>query len=216
LGKVVAELSVSLDGFVAGPNPTLEEPLGEGGELLHEWLVGLAAFRRAHGLGEDGEEGPESELVEESLPASGAVVMGRKMYSGGEGPWDDDPNGRGWWGDDPPFNVPVFVVTHHAREPLPLEGGTTFIFVTEGVQAAVEEARAVAGDKNVHVSGGGSIAQQTLSAGLLDELQLHVAPVLLGGGTRLFDDPGNRDVRLERTRILEGPRATHLWYRVVR
>jgi dihydrofolate reductase len=215
VGKVVAEISISLDGFVAGPNPTLENPLGEGGELLHEWLVQLAAFRRAHGM-EGGEEGPESKLVEESLPASGTVVMGRKMFSGGEGSWDGDPNPRGWWGDDPPFHVPVFVVTHHAREPVPMEGGTTFTFVTEGVEAAVEQARDAADEKQVHVSGGGNVVQQALSAGLVDELQLHVAPVLLGGGTRLFDDPSNRGVALERTRVLEGPKAMHLWYRVVR
>jgi dihydrofolate reductase len=215
MGKVVAELSMSLDGFVAGPNPTLENPLGEGGELLHEWLVQLAAFRRAHGM-EGGEEGPESALVEESLPVSGAVVMGRKMFSGGEGSWEEDPNPRGWWGDDPPFHVPVFVVTHHAREPQPMEGGTTFNFVTAGVEAAVEQARDAAGDKQVHVSGGGSVVQQALSAGLVDELRLHVAPVLLGGGTRLFDDPRNRDVGLELTRVLEGQKATHLRYRVVR
>ena len=215
MGKVVAEISVSLDGFVAGPNPSLEEPLGEGGELLHEWITRLAAFRRAHGM-EGGDEGPESELVEESLPASGAVVMGRKMFSGGEGSWDGDPNPRGWWGDDPPFHIPVFVVTHHARGPVPMEGGTTFNFVTEGVEAAVEQALDAAGEKQVHVSGGGNVVQQALSAGLVDELRLHVAPVLLGGGTRLFDDPRNRGVELERTRVLEGPKATHLWYRVVR
>ena len=215
MGKVVAEISVSLDGFVAGPNPSLEEPLGEGGELLHEWVTSLAAWRTAHGM-EGGEEGPEGDLVEESLPASGAVVMGRKMFSGGEGSWDGDPNPRGWWGDDPPFHVPVFVVTHHARDPLPMEGGTTFHFVTEGVEAAIEEARTVAADKQVHISGGGNVVQQALSAGLVDELRLHVASVLLGGGARLFDDARNRDVRLERTRLLEGPQATHLWYRVVR
>jgi dihydrofolate reductase len=215
MGKVVAELSVSLDGFVAGPNPTLEEPLGEGGELLHEWMTRLAVWRRAHGM-EGGEEGPEAELVDESLPASGAVVMGRKMFSGGEGSWDGDPNPRGWWGDDPPFHVPVFVVTHHARDPLPMEGGTTFHFLTEGVEAAVEEARSAAGTKLVHISGGGSVVQQALTAGVVDELRLHVAPLLLGGGARLFDDERNRDVRLELSRVLEGSQATHLWYRVVR
>ena len=215
MGKVVADISVSLDGFVAGPRPTLEEPLGEGGERLHDWITRLAVWRQAHGM-EGGEKGPEAELVEAGLPASGAVVMGRKMFSGGKGSWDEDPNDRGWGGDDPPFHMPVFVITHHAREALEMEGGTTFHFVTGGVEAAVEQASDVAGDRQVHVSGGGSIVQQALSAGLLDELQLHIAPVLLGGGTRLFDDPGNRDVRVERTRVLEGPQATHLWYRVVR
>jgi dihydrofolate reductase len=215
MGKVVAEISLSLDGFVAGPSPTLEDPLGEGGELLHEWAFALTGWREAHGL-DGGEEGPESDMVRESLPASGAVVMGRKMFSGGEGPWGEDGNADGWWGDDPPFHVPVFVVTHHARESVPKEGGTTFNFVTDGIEAAVEEARAVAGDKNVHVSGGGSIIQQALSARLLEELQLHIAPVLLGGGVRLFDDPRNSAVQLQLSRVLEGPRATHLWYSVAR
>jgi dihydrofolate reductase len=215
MAKVVAELSVSLDGFVAGPNPTLEEPLGEGGELLHDWMTRLAAWRRQHGM-EGGEEGPEEAIVDEGLPASGAVVMGRKMFSGGEGSWETDPKALGWWGDDPPFHVPVFVVTHHPREPVPMEGGTTYYFVTDGVASAIEQARAAAGEKLVHVSGGGNVVQQALSAGLLDELQLHVAPVLLGGGARLFDDARNRDVRLERTRLVEGSQATHLWYRVVK
>jgi dihydrofolate reductase len=214
MGNVVAEVSVSLDGFVAGRNPTLESPLGEGGELLHEWLVATAAFRRTHGSEGGGEEGPESDLVEEGLPRAGAVVMGRRMFSGGKGPWEDDPNPRGWWGDDPPFHVPVFVLTHHRRDPLPMEGGTTFHFVTAGVEAAVGQAREAAGEKNVHVSGGGGTIQQVLGAGLLEELQLHVAPVLLAAGTRLFDDPRNRGVRLELTRILQGKRAVHLWYRV--
>ncbi len=211
--RVTADISISLDGFVAGPGQTLEEPLGAGGEQLHEWAVRLAAWRRPHGL-EGGETDVDSELLEESLRASGAVVMGRRMFSGGSGPWADDPNGRGWWGDDPPFHAPVFVLTHHAREPLAMEGGTTFTFVTDGVATAVEQARAAAGGRDVSVAGGATVVQQCLALGLLDEIQVNVAPVLLGGGVRLFDgvEPG----RLEIARVVDGPLATHVRYRVLR
>ena len=213
MGSVVLDISTSLDGFVAGPNPTLEEPLGAGGEQLHDWIVGLASWREVHGLA-GGERNADAELVAEGVASTGAVVMGRRMFSGGAGPWQDDPRAGGWWGDDPPFRKPVFVVTHHGREPLEL-GETTFTFVTDGVEAAIGQARAAAGDKDVLVAGGASVAQQILGAGLLDEIQLHVAPILLGGGTRLFDD-GGRDVELERTRVLDSPAVTHLRYRVMR
>jgi dihydrofolate reductase len=212
MGKVVLDISTSLDGYVAGPNPTLEQPLGQGGEQLHEWIIGLASWRETHGKTE-GETNADSELVAEGLASTGSVVMGRKMFSGGAGPWEDDPNAGGWWGDDPPFRKPVFVVTHHAREPLEL-GETTFTFVTEGVESAVERARAAAGDKDVLVAGGAAIAQQVLSAGGLDELQLHIAPILLGGGTRLFE--GGSDLQLERTHLLDSPAVTHLRYRIRR
>jgi dihydrofolate reductase len=214
MGKVVLDISTSLDGFVAGPNPSLEHPLGEGGELLHEWVIGLASWRERHGL-TGGEASADSDMLAESLAATGAVVMGRRMFSGGEGPWEDDPNADGWWGDDPPFRVPVFVLTHHTREPVSKQGGTTFTFVTDGVESAVEQARAAAGDKDVAVGGGASVAQQILNAGLLDEAQIHVVPVLLGSGTRLLEnlEPG---IELERTRVLDSPGATHLRYRVVK
>ena len=142
MGKVVVDISMSLDGYVAGPNPTLEEPLGENGERLHEWVVALASWRASHGL-EGGEENASSELMAEGIAATGAVVMGRRMFSGGAGPWDDDQKAKGWWGDEPPFRKPVFVVTHHEREPLVL-GETTFTFVG-GVEPAVEQATAAAG-----------------------------------------------------------------------
>ena len=210
--KVTAEVSVSLDGFVAGPNPTLEEPLGAGGEQLHEWVLKLESWRRAHGM-EGGVGGPDDDLVAETVPRQGAVVMGRKMFSGGSGPWEDDPNANGWWGDDPPFKKPVFVLTHHAREPLVL-GATTFTFVTDGIESAVEQARAGAGDKDVLVAGGGETIQQALGAGLADELVLHVAPVLLGGGASLYDRLEPR--KLERTRVADSPSGViHLWYRPV-
>jgi dihydrofolate reductase len=212
MSKVFAEISMSLDGFVAGPNPTLENPLGEGGDRLHEWAVRLKSWREPHGL-PGGETGPEDELVAESLRATGAVVMGRRMFSGGEGLWENDPNADGWWGDEPPFHKPVFVLTHYAREPLVMEG-TTFIFVTEGAESAIEDARDAAAAKDVLVAGGGSAIDQAISAGLVDELQLHLAPVLLGGGVRLFGDVGPEPPRFELTKVIESPLATHVRYRV--
>jgi dihydrofolate reductase len=213
MARVYADISVSLDGYVAGPNQTLEDPLGRGGEQLHEWAFRLAAWRQAHGL-EGGETGPESELVERTLAATGAYVMGRSMFSGGQGPWQDDPRANGWWGDEPPFHAPVFVVTHVPREPLELQG-TTFTFVTEGVGAAVDRARAAADGRDVQVAGGGSLVDQALALGLLDELQLHLAPVLLGpGGARLFDDVGPESLEILET--IGTPQATHVHYRVPR
>jgi dihydrofolate reductase len=213
--KLTLDISVSLDGYVAGPNQTVEEPLGRGGEELHQWIFGLEAWRSRHGL-EGGEPGPDSDLVQENLDATGAVVMGRRMFSGGEGPWEDDPMKEGWWGDDPPFGVPVFVLTHHARETVTKSDGTTYTFVSDGIESALEQARAAAGDRNVSVAGGASVAQQYLAAGLLDELQLHVAPLLLGGGVRLFDDEALAGTKLEVARVVGSPTVTHLKYRVVK
>jgi dihydrofolate reductase len=206
---IFAGISVSVDGYVAGPSPTLEEPLGAGGEQLHEWAFRLEAWRSVHGL-EGGEVDDDTPLVEGA--SAGAVVMGRRMFSGGAGAWADDPNGNGWWGDEPPFHAPVFVVTHHAREPLELTG-TTFNFVTDGVEAAVDQARAAAGDANVSIAGGASVVQQCLAAGLLDELTVHTAPVVLGGGTRLFEN-GSPPGRLEVVDVIAVPLATHVRYRV--
>ena len=214
MGKVVLDISTSLDGFVAGPNPSLEEPLGENGMRLHEWVVALASWRESHGLS-GGEQNAESEMVAEGLASTGAVVMGRRMFSGGAGPWQDDPNANGWWGEEPPFRNPVFVLTHHEREPLIL-GATTFTFATEGAEAAVEQARSAAGDKNVLVAGGANAAQQVLGAGMLDEMQIHVVPVLLGAGTRLFDGLADAGIELERTRVIDSPAVTHLRFRVVK
>ena len=214
MSKTTLDISMSLDGFIAGPNQTVEEPLGHGGEQLHEWVFGLRSWREAHGL-EGGEENADSEVVREAVAPNGAYVMGRRMFSSGHGPWEDDPKANGWWGDEPPFGVPVFVLTHHPREPLVL-GDTTFTFVSEGVEAAHEEARAAAGDRNVAVSGGADVVQQFLAAGLLDELQVHVAPVLLGDGVRLFAAPGGQQRALELTRVVDSPRVTHLKYRVLR
>jgi dihydrofolate reductase len=212
--KLTVDISVSLDGFVAGPNQTLDEPLGEGGEKLHEWIIATAGWRETHGKS-GGEANRDSEIVEEASSAVGATVMGRRMFSGGAGPWEDDPKASGWWGDEPPFHHPVFVLTHHPREPLELRGGTSYIFVTDGIEAALERARAAAGEKNVAVAGGGQVVQQYLRAGLVDELQLHVAPLLLGDGVRLFSDDLGSNVELECTRVIESPAVTHLRYRVM-
>jgi dihydrofolate reductase len=144
------------------------------------------------------------------------VLMGRRMFSGGGGAWEDDPNADGWWGDNPPFGVPVFILTHHARETVTKQGGTTFTFVTEGIEAALAQARAAAGEKNISVAGGANLVQQCLRAGLIDELQLHLSPLLLGDGVRLFDDLGADQPKLEATRVIDSPTVTHIRYRVVR
>jgi dihydrofolate reductase len=211
MGKLVLDITMSLDGFVAGPNQTLEEPLGEGGERLHEWVVGLKSWRESHGH-PGGEESPDDAVFQEHFGSVGAFVMGRKMFSGGAGPWEDDPNPDGWWGDEPPFGVPVFILTHHPREPVEKQGGTTFNFVTEGPEAALAQARTAAGDRNVSVAGGANVVQQYLE--VLDELQIHVAPLLLGDGVRLFD--GGAQPELELMRVIESPKVTHLKYRVVK
>jgi dihydrofolate reductase len=212
MGNVFFDISTSLDGYVAGPDPSLEDPLGEGGEQLHEWAFAAQSWRERHGL-EGGEENEDSRILAEAIEATGAVIMGRKMFSGGEGPWENDPNADGWWGDDPPFHVPVFVLTHHAREPEPMQGGTTFHFVTDGIESALGQARDAAGEKDVSIAGGASAVQQYVAAGLVDEFQIHVAPVLLGSGTRLFEGV---TAEIESTRVIESPAATHLRYRVIR
>jgi dihydrofolate reductase len=205
-------ISISLDGYVAGPNQSEEDPIGEDGMQLHEWIFGLEAWRKSHGE-EGGEVNPSSEVVEAMLENVGATIMGRNMF-GGRGPWGDDP-WMGWWGDDPPFHHPVFVLTHHAREPLTMQGGTTFTFVTDGVESALEQAREAAGRKDITLGGGADVARQYLRAGLVDEIQLNVTPVLLGSGERLFDDVG-ADLRLEPTGVIEAPGVAHLSYRVVK
>jgi dihydrofolate reductase len=213
MARLICDISMSLDGFVAGPNPSLERPLGDGGDLLHEWALAAASWREQHGL-TGGEANADSEVLEESTRAAGAVVMGRRMFSGGEGSWDDDPRANGWWGDDPPFHVPVFVLTNEARETLVMEGGTSFTFVTEGIEAALDQARAAAGDKDVALAGGASVVQQYLKAGLLDEIQIHLAPVLLGDGVSLFDRLGIDALGLESRRVIATPSVTHLRFGV--
>jgi dihydrofolate reductase len=209
--NVRAHISVSADGYVAGPNPTLDEPLGQGGEGLHEWVIALKAWREAHGL-EGGDVNASTAVLEEAMANVGAEIMGRGKFGGGPGPWDGEA-WRGWWGEDPPFHVPVFVLTHHARDPLTLSD-TTFTFVTDGIEAALEQARAAAGSKDVFIGGGADVINQYLAAGLVDELELHVVPRLLGGGARLFDRVG--PLELEQVRVVEAPGVTHLKYRVRR
>jgi dihydrofolate reductase len=208
MAKLRFQVSTSLDGYIAGPNPSVEHPLGEGGMQLHEWAFKLAVWRAPHGL-EGGEENASTVVVEESLANIGAHVMGRNMFGGGPGPWGD---WQGWWGDEPPFHAPVFVLTHHEREPLVL-GETTFFFVTDGIESALARATEAAEGEDVSLGGGANVAQQYLAAGLVDELQLQVVPVLLGDGTRLFE--GVSGVRLELLRAVQAPDVVHLKYRVV-
>jgi dihydrofolate reductase len=213
MSKVRVHISVSLDGYVAGPNQSQEEPLGAGGEALHDWLIALKAWREQAGM-EGGEENESTPVVLESYADVGAEIMGRgKFGPATRGPWGDDP-WRGWWGEQPPFHKPVFVVTTHAREPLTL-ADTTFTFVTDGIEPALAQARAAAGDKDVFIGGGADIINQYLAAGLIDEVELHVVPVLLGGGARLFEGIGHA-VRLELLRVVGAPGVTHLKYGVVR
>jgi dihydrofolate reductase len=204
---------MSLDGFIAGPNQSEENPLGEGGEQLHEWAIALESWRKPHGL-PGGKVNASSAVIEESLENLGATVMGRNMF-GGQGPWGDDP-WDGWWGDDPPFHMPVFIVTHHAREPVAKEGGTNFTFVTNGIESALEQALEAAGGKDVALGGGANVAQQYLKAGLIDEMQIHLVPVLLRDGARLFDNLADTEVGLECTRAVEAPGVTHLTYSILK
>ncbi|WP_121747632.1 dihydrofolate reductase family protein [Streptomyces sp. E2N166] len=201
---VTADLAITLDGYVAGPNVTLDNPGGDGAEPIFEWIHTLASWRERQGM-TGGEENRDSELLREWFDATGAVVMGRTMYDTGEEPW----------GDNPPFRTPVFVLTNRPRPTLVKEGGTTFTFVADGIHSALEQAQATAGGRNVDIAGGASTVRQYLGAGLVDELQLHVVPVLLGDGLRLFEalGPGRRD--LEQIRVVETPLATHLKYRFV-
>jgi dihydrofolate reductase len=212
MSKVRAHISVSADGYVAGPNQSIENPLGEGGESLHDWVVALKAWREPHGM-EGGEENASTPVVQESLAGIGAEIMGRGKFGGGPGPWGEDP-WPGWWGENPPFHIPVFVLTHHEREPLTL-ADTTFTFVTGGIEPALAQAREAAAGRDVFIGGGADVIDQYLAAGLVDELELHIVPLLLAGGARLFDGVGP-EVRLEQVRAVEAPGVTHVKYQVAR
>ena len=211
MGIVKCQQSISLDGFTAGPRQSLEDPIGEGGMRLHEWMFATAAWARMQGLPAVPET-PDSAIVEDlaSNPNVGAHVMGRHMFGGGEGEWDE--SWRGWWGEDPPYHHPVFVLTHHARAPLEMQGGTTFHFVTDGPEAALRRAREAAGDRDVQIAGGANAIQQFLRLGALDELYLHIAPILLGAGERLLDGVG--DIHLTPVEVVASPAVTHIRYRV--
>jgi dihydrofolate reductase len=210
MSNLRCHISMSLDGYVAGPNQSQENPLGEGGEQLHNWAFALGAWRQLHGM-EGGDVNESAPVVEQSRENIGAGVMGRNMFGPiGGGPWGDD--WTGWWGEDPPYHYPVFVLTHYPRDPLTMNGGTTFHFVTDGIESALERAREAAQGKDVVLWGGGDVVNQYLTAGLLDELELNVVPVLLGGGSRLFDRAGAADVQLEQVRAIQAPGVTHLKY----
>ena len=213
MSKLRATMAISLDGFGAGPDQSVDTALGVGGERLHEWMIPLAVFREMHGEdGGEGEVNASTAVVRGWWENMGAVVMGRNMFGGGPGPWRGD--WRGWWGENPPYHYPVFVLTHHARPPLEMEGGTTFHFVTDGIEAALERAVEAAAGKDVIIGGGASTAQQYLRAGLVDELEVHVSPVLLGGGERLFDDIGGGTAGLELVELVASPAVAH--YRFAR
>ena len=199
---VKAQISISLDGFIAGPNESPSNPLGDGGERLHEWVYGLESWRKPHGLS-DGQTNRDSEILEEATANTGAVLMGRRMFNSGEEPW----------GPNPPFHVPVFVVTHKARPPLVREGGTTFYFVTDGLESALAQAREAAGDQDVSVAGGGQIITQLIQAGLLDEIDIHIAPILLGNGVRLFNPMDTGQIDVTCVRVVDSEAVTHLKYR---
>jgi dihydrofolate reductase len=214
VGKVKAQISVSLDGYMAGPNQSEEDPLGEGGMALHEWVFKLAAWRDPHGReGGEEDENPSNAVMRAAQANVGAVVMGRNMFGPVRGAWGEE-DWRGWWGEEPPFHAPVFVLTHHPREPLEMEGGTSFRFVTDGIEAAVTGAREVAGDADVSIGGGASTLQQAIAAGLLDEIVVHQVPLLLGAGERLFDNLAAGAAELELTEVVRGPEALHLTYRL--
>jgi dihydrofolate reductase len=177
--------SVSLDGYGAGPNQSLHNPLGERGEELHQWFRGTRTFQRMLGDETKGADGPDEDFAARGFDNIGAWILGRNMFGPVRGPWPDD-SWKGWWGDEPPYHVPVFVLTHHARAPLAMQGGTTFYFVTDGIEAALDRARKAAGGKDVRLGGGVSTIRQYLQAGLVDEMHLAIAPVLLGAGEALL------------------------------
>jgi dihydrofolate reductase len=208
-------ITMSLDGYVAGPNQTTAHPLGEGAEHLHDWLFKLKTFRAIHGDTNGGETGTNDDVLREAFENIGATIMGRNMFGGGHGSWGKDP-WKGWWGNNPPYHHPVFVLTHFAREPLPMQGGTTFFFVTDGIKSALKQARHAADGKDVALGGGANVAQQYLAAGLINELEIHVVPLFLGSGARLFNNVDCRKVKLEPIRTVAGAGVTHLKYCVLK
>ena len=200
---------MSLDGFTAGPKQSTKNPLGIGGEKLHQWAIALEAWRSQHGL-EGGEINESAKVIEESLTNIGATIMGRNMFGGHPGSWKKKRPWFGWWGNNPPFHHPVFVLTHYPREPITLEGGTTFTFVTDGIKSALKKARAAAKGKDVSLAGGANAAQQYLRAKLVDEMEISLVPTLLGSGERLFEGVGNDLHGLQLVRTVATPNVTHL------
>jgi dihydrofolate reductase len=212
MGMLTYSTSMSLDGFVAGPDQSEQHPLGVNGERLHVWMRTLAAWRRDAGL-EGGEVNASTAVYEEDDATVGAIIMGRNMFGGGPGPWGDRP-WQGWWGDNPPFHLPVFVLTHFPRERLELEGGNSFTFVTAGIEVALDLARTAAAGKDIAISGGASVARQYFAAGLVEQFEVHLVSTFLGGGVRLFDDPAMTSVSLKQVRVVEAPGVTHITYRL--
>ncbi len=212
--KLRLNITMSLDGYVAGPNQSVTHPLGQGGEELHKWLFALRSFRAIHGL-EGGATGPDDDIAAEYFQNIGATIMGRHMFGGGDGPWGDNP-WKGWWGENPPFHTPVFVLTHHARDSLEMQGGTTFHFVSEGIHAALDRAKDAAQGKDITLGGGADVAQQYLKAGLIDEIEIHIVPVLLGDGARLFGNTDSRQTAYECMRVVNSPSVGHYKYRLKR
>jgi dihydrofolate reductase len=202
--------SISLDGYTAGPNQSLENPIGQGGMSLHGWMFETAAWRRMQGMPPIPET-PDSAIVEElaSPTNAGAYIMGRNMFDAKRGEWDE--SWKGWWGDNPPYHAPVFVLTHFPRQPLHMQGGTTFFFVTDGIESALRKAREASGDKDVHIAGGANTVRQTLRAGQLDELYLHIVPIVLGAGERLLEGVGA--LQFTPVTVVASPGVTHIKYR---
>jgi dihydrofolate reductase len=209
MSKLRLKISMSLDGFVAGPNQSVNDPLGVGGMELHQWVFGLRAWRAAHGM-DGGEENESSAIIEEGIANIGATIMGRNMFGGHPGPWSKDDPWTGWWGKNPPFHHPVFVLTSHARKPLTLEGGNLFTFVTDGIESALAQAKRAAGNKDITLAGGAKAASQYLKAGLVDEMEIHLVPILLGSGERLFDGVGPGLHGLTLIRTVATPKVVHL------
>lgn len=207
--SVNCHISISLDGFVAGPDQSPENPIGRGGLRLHEWVFATQSWNAQQG-GEGGEANADSDVAATVSAGIGAYIMGRNMFGAGRGQWD--LAWRGWWGEDPPYHTPVYVVTHHVRAPLPMAGGTVFHFVTDGIESALEQARTAAAGRDVSIAGGARTVQQYLRAGLLDELFLHVVPIVLGSGERLLEDVG--DPLLTPTEVIASPAVTHIRYRL--
>jgi dihydrofolate reductase len=212
MSKLRLWMMMSLDGYTAAPEQSAENPFGVGGMRLNEWLFELKAFREMHGE-DGGEVNASTPIVEGQFENVGASVMGRNMFGGGPGPWGEDP-WRGFWGENPPYHHPVFVLTRHPRGPLEMEGGTSFHFVTDGIESALEQARDAAGGKDVSLGGGATTVQQYLAAGLLDEMVISLVPVFLGGGTRLFDNLDGAERKIEQVEAIEAPAVTHIRYRL--
>jgi dihydrofolate reductase len=210
--RVRFNITMSADGYVAGPRQSLKEPLGVGGEQLHDWMVVTRYFHEM-GKREGGTTGPDNDIAAELFQNVGAVIMGRNMFGGGKGAWKKKNPWTGWWGKNPPYHSDVFVLTHHARAPQVMEGGTTFHFVTSGIRSALTRARKSANGKDVLVMGGASIANQYLKARLIDEMDIHVVPLLLGDGARLFENTGGHQASYECVRVIASPAVMHLRYR---